>query len=320
MYNCLQRLVLRYNGMDKVPVIAPNQDSTFYHSLTESVGNCTAGQFKKSAWLAVIAIDLMQKAILRVRPLAADREYAQAVYKRSLDKWIAAVERRIDISAGVEIMEEIAADFATIEYDAAANPPRIGIVGEIYVRTHPFANMNLVQRLERLGAVCDVASLAEWIYYTNFTRQKMAWRRGQWQYLAGNAIQDFFQRRYEKRLAAPLERLVGPLKEDRIDATLDAARPYIDVSFEGEAILTVGKMVEYHHHGFGGVINAMPFTCMPSTVVSSLTRKISADCGDMPILNLSFDGQDDTTMPTRLEAFVEQVRQATAARTAAAVH
>jgi hypothetical protein len=46
---------------------------------------------------------------------------------------------------------------------------------------------------------------------------------------------------------------------------------------------------------------------MPSTVVNSLSRKVSADCSDMPILNLSFDGQEDSTLTTRLEAFVQQV-------------
>jgi predicted nucleotide-binding protein (sugar kinase/HSP70/actin superfamily) len=66
-------------------------------------------------------------------------------------------------------------------------------------------------------------------------------------------------------------------------------------------------MVEYYHQGFGGVVNVMPFTCMPSTIVSTQTQRISADCGDMPILNLSFDGQEDPTLTTRLEAFVEQV-------------
>ncbi|MEE9370994.1 MAG: hypothetical protein V3W45_05930, partial [Sedimentisphaerales bacterium] len=65
----------------------------------------------------------------------------------------------------------------------------------------------------------------------------------------------------------------------------------------------------YHHQGFGGVVNVMPFSCMPSTVVSTQTMRVSAECGDMPILNLSFDGQEDSTLTTRLEAFVEQVRQ-----------
>ena len=66
-------------------------------------------------------------------------------------------------------------------------------------------------------------------------------------------------------------------------------------------------MVEYHKDGFGGVVNVMPFTCMPSTIVSTQTRRLSADCNEMPILNLSFDGQEDATLTTRLEAFVEQV-------------
>ena len=51
----------------------------------------------------------------------------------------------------------------------------------------------------------------------------------------------------------------------------------------------------------------MPFTCMPSTIVSTQTRRLSTDCNEMPILNLSFDGQEDATLTTRLEAFVEQV-------------
>ncbi len=87
------------------------------------------------------------------------------------------------------------------------------------------------------------------------------------------------------------------------------SRPYMHHSFEGEAILSIGKMVELHHEGVGGVVNIMPFSCMPSTIVSTLTRRISADCDDMPILSLSFDGQEDPTLTTRLEAFVEQVRQ-----------
>ena len=37
--------------------------------------------------------------------------------------------------------------------------------------------------------------------------------------------------------------------------------------------------------------------------------RISADCDDMPILNLSFDGSEDATLTTRLEAFVEQARE-----------
>ena len=122
-------------------------------------------------------------------------------------------------------------------------------------------------------------------------------------------LQDYFQKKIEKTLAQPLERRFGQLAEVPIEKVIELGRPYLHHSFEGEAMLSVGKMREFYHHGLGGVINVMPFSCMPSTIVSTQTMRISSDCGGMPILNLSFDGQEDSTLTTRLEAFVEQVRQ-----------
>jgi predicted CoA-substrate-specific enzyme activase len=331
MYSCLQRLILRYAGAGDVPVIAPNQDSGFYKQFTKGLDGSAVGKFMKDIWVAVVGIDLLRKLILRIRPFAAVPHQAQQVYDRSIKQWTQAVENRSNFSQMRRLMESIAEDFAAIKpakgeaslkggLDGSTQKPMIGIVGEIYVRSHPFANSNLIARLEELGAVCDLASLAEWIYYTNFTRSLSARRKGEYRDWFTNVFQDYVQRRIEKTLAEPLERMLGKsslrsrfgeigLSEGPMDHVIELAKPYLHHSFEGEAILSVGKTIEYYHQGFGGVVNAMPFTCMPSTIVSTQTRRISADCADMPILNLSFDGQEDSTLTTRLEAFVEQVRQ-----------
>jgi predicted nucleotide-binding protein (sugar kinase/HSP70/actin superfamily) len=137
----------------------------------------------------------------------------------------------------------------------------------------------------------------------------MAKRRNELKHWLTNMTQHAFQRRMERTIAKPLEEKFGPLAEGAIEHVLKMALPYLHDSFEGEAVLSVGKIMEYHHQGFGGVINVMPFTCMPSTIVSTQTMRISKDCGNMPILNISFDGQEDPTLTTRLEAFVEQIRQ-----------
>jgi predicted nucleotide-binding protein (sugar kinase/HSP70/actin superfamily) len=318
MYSCLHRLILKYAGAEDVPVIAPNQDSGFYKQFTKGLDGSTAGKFMKDVWVAVVGIDLLRKLILRLRPFAAAPHQAQQVYEQSIKQWTQAVEARFSFSQTQRLMESIAGDFAAIKLDGSTQKPMIGIVGEIYVRSHPFANSNIIARLEELGAVCDLASLAEWIYYTNFTRSRSARRGGQFRDWFTNVFQDYVQRRIEKTLAEPLEKMlrassierrVSSLAEGPIEHVIELAQPYLHHSFEGEAILSVGKTVEYYHQGFGGVVNAMPFSCMPSTVVSTQTMRISADCADMPILNLSFDGQEDSTLTTRLEAFVEQVRQ-----------
>jgi len=307
MYNCMHRLILRYAGAENVPIISPNQDSSFYDDFAGCFNGSANAAFMLRIWTSAVGLDLLHKVILRIRPFAADPAEAQRTHGDSVKRWVQAVEKRAGIRELKALCRDIAEKFGEIELDPAIRKPRIGVVGEIYVRSHPFANMNIVGRLEGLGAACDLAPLAEWIYYTNFNRSKMARRRRQVKNYINNAVQNYFQHRIEKTLAEPLEEKFGELAERPIEETIGLARPYIDSSFEGEAVLSVGKIVEYHKDGFGGVVNVMPFTCMPSTIVNTQTRRISADCGNMPILNLSFDGQEDATLTTRLEAFVEQV-------------
>ena len=207
MYSCLHRLILRYAGAGDVPVIAPNQDSSFYREFTKGIKGSAAGKFMIDVWVAVVGIDLLQKAVLHLRPFAAAPRQAQQVYEQSIRQWTQAVENRFSFSQMCRLMESIAEDFAAIKLNSDVQKPMIGIVGEIYVRSHPFANSNIIARLEELGAVCDLASLAEWIYYTNFTRSRTAKRKGQFRDWFTNVFQDYMQHRIEKTLAEPLEKM-----------------------------------------------------------------------------------------------------------------
>jgi predicted nucleotide-binding protein (sugar kinase/HSP70/actin superfamily) len=307
LYHCMHQLVFKHAGTDEAIIFSPNQDSSFYSQFVKTFDGAGPATFMKDIWASIVGIDLLHKLIMRLRPFAVDACQAQQVYENCLQQWTRHLEKRSRFSDKIMLFKRFAEEFAKVKLNNKLQKPRIGIVGEMYVRNHPFANLNIMRRLEELGAACDLAPLAEWIYYTNFTRHKMAYRRSQWKNLLNNAIHDFFQHRIERALAEPMEKKFGRLAEHPTKHTIDFAKPYIDASFEGEAILSIGKMVEYHKDGFGGVVNVMPFTCMPSTIVSTQTRRLSADCNDMPILNLSFDGQEDVTLTTRLEAFVEQV-------------
>jgi predicted nucleotide-binding protein (sugar kinase/HSP70/actin superfamily) len=146
------------------------------------------------------------------------------------------------------------------------------------------------------------------MYYTAYVRKQEALREGRKLDYLKYVIENIAQHRIERAVARPLEQRFGKLADGAIEDAIECAKPYLHDSFEGEAVLSVGKMVEYYHAGAAGVVNVMPFGCMPSTVVNTQTRRISSDCGDMPILNLSFDGHEDATLTTRLEAFVEQGR------------
>jgi len=307
MYHCMHKLILKYAGAADCRVISPNQDDGFYAEFAAATNLPASINFMKQIWTALVGVDLLQKVLLRLRPFAADPADAQQCYQRSLQRWLEAAKNRSSFGRKVALMASIADDFAGVAADMSVYKPKVGIIGEIYVRNHPFANMNIIARLEKLGVACDLASLAEWIYYTNFTRRQLARRKGQLRNLLTNIIVDFAQHRIERALAAVLEKKFGPLAEGPVEHVIELAKPYVHHSFEGEAILSIGKAVEFYHQGAAGVVNVMPFTCMPSTVVTTQTRRLSADCGGMPILNLSFDGHQDAALTTRIEAFAEQL-------------
>lgn len=320
VYNCMQKIVLKHAGLQDVPVFSPNQDTKFYQEMAASM-NEKSWKFMLGAWTSMVGIDLMNKVLLKAKSQSKDTIEVKKIYDYWLKIWLENTEANGSLSTKKKIMAEYAQKFSQI-IDRSISKPRIGIVGEIYVRSHPFSNNNIIERLEELGAAVSVAPLAEWIYYTNYIRMLTAKRAGQYSHYLINVAQNFIQHKIERYLASPLEKKFGSVAEHDILTLLNLGRKYMDISFEGEAIMSVSKIIDYYNQGFTGVINVMPFTCMPSTIVSSIIPLLSKDCGNMPILNLTFDGTEDVTFATRLEAFYQQCCQrdkAFATRTTSAI-
>ncbi|MFH1034371.1 MAG: hypothetical protein V1806_07680, partial [Pseudomonadota bacterium] len=58
-----------------------------------------------------------------------------------------------------------------------------------------------------------------------------------------------------------------------------------------------------------GVVNVIPFTCMPGTIVNALMKRFREDHGNLPFLPMAMDGQEQSGSRIRLEAFMHQVSQ-----------
>jgi predicted CoA-substrate-specific enzyme activase len=303
-YSCLQRLVLDDVGLRDVPVISPTQNKEFY----EQLGVLPRGAMRL-VWYGMCAFDVLLRACLAIRPYERSCGQTDAVYEACGDALCKRLESRPRLGTLVDFMAGAAQQFAAIPADRSPRRPRIGVVGENYVRHHRFANNDLVRHLERLGAEVTVASFFEYQYYMNWFRRKEAWTQGSPRHWLSNYLQDRVQRRIHARLAGPFTPLLGPLHEPETTVLLDLAAPYLPSWFNaGEATMTIGKTIELCHQGCQGVINVMPFSCMPSTVAQSMLKKVAPALRGMPALTIAYDGQQDPTLETRLEAFLAQAR------------
>ena len=116
------------------------------------------------------------------------------------------------------------------------------------------------------------------------------------------------QHRDEQRLLCGFNGSLRSLREPSIRETLRRAAPYIHHSFEGEAVLSVGKAIDYIGRDAAGIVNVMPFTCMPGTIATAVLKRVREDHDNIPLLNLAYEGQGDSQTLTRLEAFMHQAR------------
>jgi predicted CoA-substrate-specific enzyme activase len=300
-YHRYHRLVLDELGFPEVPVFAPDQDANMYEEL-----GMVGKDFDRIAWRGVVAIDLLEKKLLETRPYERDRGATDEVYQHYLRKVYEALRDRTDLEG---VLKEARKTFDDVALNGGRDKPLVGVVGEIYVRSNRFSNENTVRQIEALGAEAWMPPISEWLLYVNFTAKRTARTFRRYRNLLQILIKEYVQHKDEHHLAHLFEGSIKNLHEPAIAETLALAQDYLHDSFEGEAILSIGKSRDFVRKGVSGLVNLMPFTCMPGTVVNSLFSRFREEHDNIPFLNLAYDGQEQTHTLTRLEAFMYQVRQ-----------
>jgi len=297
-YHRFHRLMLDDHGFEHVPIYAPNQDETFYRDL-----GIMGSEFARLAWQGVVAVDLVMKKLLETRPYEKEKGKADGVYQESLKQICDAILEKRDLE---EVLRRSLDEFDRIEVEKPGSKPLIGIVGEIFVRLNRFSNENVIRKIEQLGGEAWIAPMSEWILYVNEVSKSSGLRKKSFSNLLKLLLTDYYQKRDEHHLEKIFKGRLRSYREPKTVTIFKKAKPYLDRSFEGEAILSVGKTIDFAERGASGIVNIMPFTCMPGTIVSALLKRYREENSNIPILNMAYDGQEQTNTLTRLEAFMYQ--------------
>jgi predicted nucleotide-binding protein (sugar kinase/HSP70/actin superfamily) len=333
MYNKLQRLVLdRFEEFKDVPIVYVSTENAY--ATNGIIPPERAPIFRRLAYVAVIIADVLDRTVWRVRPY----ELRPGMTDSFMEKALQAMASRIEeIGASLEfeklrrLLEDIVATARTFVDPHQPARPRIGIVGEIYLRTHPDSNQNIVRQLEEFGGEVVDASLGEWINFVSFERarklhrrMKVAWKEGDHKALR-QATRQWLGMEIEKLYQAWRQRQVYSsackhldIQPDhtigQIERRLDANRLFT-FAIGTEAALSIGGALEYAHHGFDGIVNVFPFTCMPSTICSAILKPLLHQM-KIPYLDAPYDGSIQPNREVALRTFLYQAKQHLASRLA----
>jgi predicted CoA-substrate-specific enzyme activase len=297
-YARLHSLLLEREKLSEIEIFSPNSGSGYEELRELSMG------FYMDIWKGMVCIDTLGKALHAIRPREETPGASDALYQECLTRLESALESKKRNLP--DLMRDFQKRFQAIPRRNINCVP-IGMVGEIYVRLNSFANGDIIRRLERLGAEVVYAPFSEWSFYVNRLSMQNNFDQGMYMSGLNDYLRNKIQYALESRLVKPFHR-EALFEEPEINAVLRAAEAFIDRRIRGEAVLTVGKAVDFAARGFGGIVNVLPFSCMPGLIASSLAPSVQDHFGDLPWLNLTFEDSAVDVDAMRLEAFVEQAR------------
>ncbi|MCE5244956.1 MAG: CoA activase [Syntrophobacteraceae bacterium] len=331
MYNKLQKMVLdRFDEFRDIPICYLSTNNAYATGSIMPADRSPA--FRKLSYICVIIADVLDRIGWRVRPYEWRPGMTDAFLDEGLGALRSAIESEgagIDFSKLFRITEEIAATAATFIDPHKPRRPRIGIVGEIYLRSHPDSNQNIVRQIELYGGEVVNASIAEWINFIAYDRDvklrrqcKLFWKEGShgtlrhwWRQWTDIQMERFYQAWRQGQVYRMVMRHLD-IQPDHgmgsIERRLEGERLF-SFAIGTEAALSIGGALEYAHHDFDGVVNVFPFTCMPSTVCAAVLKPLLHKMR-LPYLDAPYDGAIQPNREVAMRTFLYQAKQHLEAR------
>ena len=140
------RKALKDAGFSQVPVISFN-----IVGMEKNPGFKITLSLMEKLLKAVVYGDLLQKLLLKNRAYEVNKGDTEKIY----NKWMEKCKKLVQKSNSKEFKQAIydmVEDFEKIELDTSIKKPKVGVVGEILIKYHPFGNNFVINVLENEGA------------------------------------------------------------------------------------------------------------------------------------------------------------------------
>jgi len=326
MYNKYHRIILdSLPGLHKLKITALSSDDAY--NLQGVIAPERMRRFRKTAFFTVVVGDVLERLAWRIRPYEKTAGRTDAFFIQARDRLAASLERhalRDGFHPILRELDEIVRAAISIIDPSIPRKPLIGVVGEIYVRTHTKSNQDTIKILEQYGAEVVNASISEWINFTTYEQVRKAkkalrlhGRNGRVK-KCGREFLRYLRYRcilsYQYMVQWKVYRLVRrhiDIMEDHAIGHLEQALKKNDVfSFVvgTEACLSIASSLIFAHHGYNGIVNVFPFTCMPSNLTASITKPLMA-AASVPYIDVSYDGSYQPGREAALRTFMYQAQR-----------
>lgn len=192
--------------------------------------------------------------------------------------------------------------------------PKVGVVGEIFLKFHPFAQRHVTDWLVSQGIEVVYPSLADFFLQSFVNAKNRKENHVGNKYLPEFVI-DFFYKKVQKqldRVNAYGKKFRYFIPFDNIFEKAKLARNAISLSAQfGEGWLIAGEVATLARQGIGHVISLQPFGCIANHIVEKgIENRLKSLYPQLNILSLDFDSNvSDVNITNRLLLFINNLQK-----------
>jgi len=250
--------------------------------------------------------------------------YASVVRERSKGTASKLLTTYLDLAIGTierdkkdelwTLLASAARDFDGIIIDKAL--PRVGIVGEIYLKFNPFAQKDITSWLCEQGIEVVPPMLTDF-FLQSFVNSEVNHNSGLERKHLPDRINRFAYRLVWKQLEKAARQCAGFRYFTPFESIYDKAeeaRQVVSLTAQfGEGWLLPGEILSMARQGVNHVISLQPFGCIANHIVAKgIERRIKSVCPQMNLLTLDFDsGVSDVNIRNRVLLFIDNISNQT---------
>ena len=294
------RKALKDAGFPQVPVISFN-----IVGMEKNPGFKITIPLMEKLLKSVVYGDLLQKLLLKNRAYEVNKGETQKVY----DAWMEKCKTLVQKSNSKQFKQSIydmVNDFEKIELDTSIKKPKVGIVGEILIKYHPFGNNFVIDVLEREGAEVIMPDFMGFVKFmathkitfntllnTDKTKAKL--------FKFALKLIDIFEKDLRIALSNSSKNYLPPCDiwhlEDKVKDILSIGNQ------TGEGWFLTAEMIEYIENDIQNIVCVQPFACLPNHVVGKgVIKTIRSKYPDANISPVDYDpGASEANQTNRLK-------------------
>jgi predicted nucleotide-binding protein (sugar kinase/HSP70/actin superfamily) len=256
----------------------------------------------------VVYADLLQKLLTKNRAYEINKGETEKLYNEWLEKCKKLLEKST-IKQFKQSIYEMVNDFEKIELDTTVKKPRVGIVGEVLIKYHPFGNNFIVNKLEDEGAEVVLPDFMGFIKF--IATHKVTFN----QLIKTDKV--------KAKIFKTAIKLIDILEKDEKIALSNSKKGYLlpcdiwELEDKIKDILSIGnqtgegwfltaEMIEYIKNDIPNIVCVQPFACLPNHVVGKgVIKTIRSKYPEANISPIDYDpGASEANQTNRLKLLI----------------